>query len=96
MVVEVMGRTKGWIATYAGIAAGADAILVPEVETDLDRVAETIRARHRRGRTYSIVVVAEGCKAAGRRAVRSAPGSTRSGSSGSAAWATASAPSSSG
>ena len=36
MVVEVMGRTKGWIATYAGIAAGADAILVPEVETDLD------------------------------------------------------------
>jgi phosphofructokinase-like protein len=62
MVVEVMGRTKGWIATYAGIAAGADAILVPEVETDLDAVAETIRARHRRGRTYSIVVVAEGCK----------------------------------
>ncbi len=61
MVVEVMGRTKGWIATYAGIAAGADAILVPEVETDLDAVATTIRARHRRGRTYSIVVVAEGC-----------------------------------
>jgi 6-phosphofructokinase 1 len=62
MVVEVMGRTKGWIATYAGIAAGADAILVPEVETDLDAVAHTIRARHRRGRTYSIVVVAEGCR----------------------------------
>jgi 6-phosphofructokinase 1 len=65
MVVEVMGRTKGWIATYAGIAAGADAILVPELEPDLDQVAETIRARHRRGRTYSIVVVAEGCKAPG-------------------------------
>ena len=63
MVVEVMGRTQGWIATYAGIAAGADAILVPEFEIDLDRVAETIRARHRRGRTYSIVVVAEGCAA---------------------------------
>ena len=61
MVVEVMGRTKGWIAAYAGIAAGADAILVPEVETDLEDVADTIRARHRRGRTYSIVVVAEGC-----------------------------------
>jgi phosphofructokinase-like protein len=61
MVVEVMGRTKGWIATYAGIAAGADAILVPELETNLDEVADTIRARHRRGRTYSIVVVAEGC-----------------------------------
>ena len=63
MVVEVMGRTKGWIATYAGIAAGADAILVPEVEPDLEAVADTIRARHRHGRTYSIVVVAEGCKA---------------------------------
>jgi ATP-dependent phosphofructokinase / diphosphate-dependent phosphofructokinase len=61
MVVEVMGRTKGWIATYAGIAAGADAILVPELETNLEEVADTIRARHRRGRTYSIVVVAEGC-----------------------------------
>jgi 6-phosphofructokinase 1 len=63
MVVELMGRTKGWIATYAGIAAGADAILVPEVEPDLDAVATTIRARHRHGRTYSIVVVAEGCAA---------------------------------
>ena len=63
MVVEVMGRTKGWIATYAGIASGADAILVPEVEPDLDAVAVTIRARHRHGRTYSIVVVAEGCAA---------------------------------
>jgi len=62
MVVEVMGRTKGWIATYAGIASGADAILVPELETDLETVAATIRARHRRGRTYSIVVVAEGCR----------------------------------
>jgi len=69
MVVEVMGRTKGWIATYAGIAAGADAILVPELETDLAKVAETIRTRHRRGRTYSIVVVAEGCKAPGGQAV---------------------------
>ena len=63
MVVELMGRTKGWIATYAGIAAGADAILVPEVEPDLDEVAATIRARHRHGHTHSIVVVAEGCAA---------------------------------
>lgn len=60
MVVEVMGRTKGWIATYAGIASGADAILIPEVPYDLDEVASIIRARHRRGRNYSVVVVAEG------------------------------------
>ncbi len=60
IVVEVMGRSKGWIATYAGIAGGADAILIPEEPYDLDNVAEIIRARHRRGRRYSIVVVAEG------------------------------------
>jgi phosphofructokinase-like protein len=60
MVVEVMGRTKGWIATYAGIAAGADAILVPERPADLERVAEILRTRHRLGRNYSMVVVSEG------------------------------------
>ncbi len=60
MIVEVMGRTKGWIAVHSGIAAGADAILVPEIPYDLDEVATTIKRRHRRGRTYSIVVVAEG------------------------------------
>jgi len=69
MVVEVMGRTKGWIATYAGIASGADAILVPELETDLEKVAATIRTRHRHGHTYSIVVVAEGCESPGGQAV---------------------------
>jgi 6-phosphofructokinase 1 len=60
MVVEVMGRTQGWIATYAGIAAGADAILVPEEPYDLDEVAALLRARAARGRRYSVVVVAEG------------------------------------
>ena len=60
MVVEVMGRTRGWIATYAAIAAGADALLIPEQPYDLVEVAKTLTARHRRGRTYSIVVVAEG------------------------------------
>jgi phosphofructokinase-like protein len=64
MVVEVMGRTKGWIATYAGIAAGADAILVPERPPDLERVAEALRTRHRHGRSYSIVVVSEGVELA--------------------------------
>ena len=60
MVVEVMGRTQGWIATYAGIAAGADAILVPEEPYDLDDVAALLRSRAARGRRYSVVVVAEG------------------------------------
>jgi 6-phosphofructokinase 1 len=60
IVVEVMGRTKGWIATYAGMAGGADAILIPEVPYDLESVADILRRRHRRGRRYSIVVVAEG------------------------------------
>jgi phosphofructokinase-like protein len=60
MVVEVMGRHAGWIATYAGIASGADVILTPETPFDLDDVCEHIRHRHQRGRTFSIVVVAEG------------------------------------
>jgi len=60
MLVEVMGRTKGWIATYAGIAGGADAVLIPEVPYDLNEVAEVIRSRHRHGHSYSVVVVAEG------------------------------------
>ncbi len=60
MLVEVMGRTKGWIATYAGMAGGADAILIPEVPYDLEAVAKVIRGRHRRGHAYSVVVVAEG------------------------------------
>jgi 6-phosphofructokinase 1 len=60
MLVEVMGRTKGWIAVHAGIAAGADAILIPEQPYDLDEIARIIRARHRHGHTYSVVVVAEG------------------------------------
>ena len=60
MVVEVMGRTKGWIAAYSGIAAGADAIIIPEKDYDLDAIAKIIRKRHRRGHTYSMVVLAEG------------------------------------
>jgi len=60
VVVEVMGRTRGWIATHAGMAGGADYILIPEVEYDIAEVVETIRSRHRHGHRYSIVVVAEG------------------------------------
>jgi 6-phosphofructokinase 1 len=60
MLVEVMGRTKGWIAVHAGIAGGADAILIPEAPYDLEEVARIIRTRHRHGHRYSVVVVAEG------------------------------------
>jgi len=62
MVVEVMGRDAGWIALYSGIAGGADVILIPERPFDVDKVAESIRQRHERGRYFSIVVVAEGAK----------------------------------
>lgn len=62
MVVEVMGRDAGWIAMYSGIAGGADVILIPERPFDVDKVAESIRQRHERGRYFSIVVVAEGAK----------------------------------
>jgi 6-phosphofructokinase 1 len=65
MVVEVMGRTTGWIATYAGMAGGAEAILVPESEYDIEDLADRLRRRHARGPTYSIVVVAEGVPAPG-------------------------------
>ena len=62
MVVEVMGRDSGWIALYSGIAGGADVILIPEHPFDIDRVAETLRRRHARGRYFSVVVAAEGAK----------------------------------
>lgn len=60
MVIEVMGRHSGWIALHAGLAGGAEAILVPEVLYDLADLSARLTARHRSGRAYSIVVVAEG------------------------------------
>lgn len=62
MVCEVMGRHAGWIAVYAGIAGGADIILIPEVPIDIDEVCRLIKKRHARGKTFSIIVVAEGAK----------------------------------
>jgi 6-phosphofructokinase 1 len=60
MVVEVMGRHAGWIATYSGLAGGADAILVPEYDMSVEELQESIKKRLDRGKKYSIVVVAEG------------------------------------
>jgi ATP-dependent phosphofructokinase / diphosphate-dependent phosphofructokinase len=60
IIVEVMGRHVGWIATYSGLAGGADVILVPERPFDIDEVCSSIKRRHAKGSTFSIVVVAEG------------------------------------
>jgi ATP-dependent phosphofructokinase / diphosphate-dependent phosphofructokinase len=65
MVVEVMGRHAGWIALVAGVAGGADAILIPELPYEVERVAEKVMQRERRGRKFSIVVVGEGAKPKG-------------------------------
>jgi 6-phosphofructokinase 1 len=65
MVCEVMGRYAGWIALSAGLASGADVILVPEIEYDIDRVINTFHARAAHGRSYSIVVIAEGARPKG-------------------------------
>ena len=60
MVVEVMGRHAGWIATQSGIAGGAAEILIPEEDFDIDEVCDNLRRRHEKGRFASLVVVAEG------------------------------------
>jgi 6-phosphofructokinase 1 len=62
MVLEVMGRYAGWIALYAGVAGGADVILIPEVPFSYDSICRKIEEREKRGRHFSIVVVAEGAR----------------------------------
>jgi 6-phosphofructokinase 1 len=69
MVVEVMGRDAGHVALLAGIAGGADMILVPEHDFNVDDVIDRIKKRRQRGKTFSIIVVAEGAKPAGRQVV---------------------------
>jgi 6-phosphofructokinase 1 len=65
LVVELMGRHAGWITIAAGMAGGADYILIPEFPVPLAEVAEAIKTRHTTGRTFSIVAVAEGYKIQG-------------------------------
>ena len=69
MVVEVMGRDAGWIALYSGIAGGADVILVPEEPFDIRNVIAVLEARAKRGKSFSIIVAAEGAKPKGGLAV---------------------------
>ncbi len=62
IVCEVMGHNAGWLALGAGIAGGADVILIPEIPYDLEAVAEHLKARRRSGKRFSIIVVAEGAR----------------------------------
>ncbi len=64
MIVEVMGRHAGWIAAYAGLAGGADVILVPERPFRIDEVCASLQRRHASGRKFSIVVASEGAEPA--------------------------------
>lgn len=65
MVLEVMGRYAGWIGIYAGLAGGADVILIPEIPFNYEAIVNKIQARETAGKHFSIVVVAEGARAAG-------------------------------
>ncbi len=65
MIIEVMGHWTGWIALYSGVAGGGDIILIPEIPFTVEAVADKIEERSKRGRRFSIVVVAEGAKPLG-------------------------------
>lgn len=65
MVIEVMGHKAGWIALYSGMAGGGDVILIPEIPYDIHRIGATILERLKKGKPYSIVVVAEGIQTDG-------------------------------
>jgi phosphofructokinase-like protein len=65
MIVEVMGRTAGWIALHAGVAGGGDIILIPEIPYNIETVIDKVKGRARKGKRFSIIVVAEGAKPKG-------------------------------
>ena len=65
MILEVMGRTAGWIALYAGMAGGGDVILIPEIPYDIFPIAQHIKNRRKNGKRFTILVVAEGAKPMG-------------------------------
>jgi len=66
MVGEVMGRYAGWIAAHAGIAGGADVILIPEIPFHMDAICRVVAEREAEGKRFTLVVVAEGAREAGR------------------------------
>ena len=84
MIVEVMGRTAGWIALYSGLAGGGDIILIPEIPYNIESVARKVKDRNRMGKRFSIVVVSEGAKPKGgevvvRQIVKNSPEQVRLG-----------------
>jgi 6-phosphofructokinase 1 len=72
MVLEVMGRYAGWIALFAGVAGGADVIMIPEIPFNYDAICGKIQQREQQGRQFTIVVVAEGAREKGGEFVTSA------------------------
>jgi len=62
MLLEVMGRHAGWIALYSGIAGGADVVVIPEKKTKISEIVDVLKSRYKRGKLFSIVVVAEGAE----------------------------------
>ncbi len=65
MVVELMGRNAGWLTLHAGLASGADVILIPEIPYDLDSVCAECQRRSRKGKRFTIIAVSEGARPAG-------------------------------
>jgi len=76
MVLEVMGRHAGWIAAQAGLAGGADVILIPEILFNYDAVCRKIKAREAEGKQFTLVIVAEGARPAGQDLISSSSDST--------------------
>jgi len=76
MVLEVMGRYAGWIALYAGVAGGADVILIPEIPFSYESICEKIQEREKLGKKFTIIVVAEGAREKGGEFVTSAADTT--------------------
>lgn len=77
MILEVMGRTAGWIALESGISGGAHIILIPEIPFSIDRIVEKIQLREKGGSPFSIIMVAEGAKEEGGDVITQASASTR-------------------
>ena len=77
IVIEVMGLYTGWIAIEAGIAGGANFILVPEVSVNIESLCDSLKERHRRGKMFSLIVVSEGVKVKGYSAFPDVPNGTK-------------------